>query len=132
MNSRNLKIILAGVFVLIVLTCAFFYKIKSDIRAKRFYKQGIELYNQEKYSDAYYNFKQIKSFTSMYKLALIKEYQCAMRLSDKKSALIKLSALVKVIKDDNIRPYILYNETVLAQDMTKDSKNTSYKKYKQI
>lgn len=132
MNSRNLKIVLFGIFLLIVSICITFYKLKCDIKAKRFYRQGLELYNNEKYSDAYYNFRQIKPFAYLYKLSLIKECQCAINLSDKKSAISKLNILIKLVKDDSIRPYLLYKEATLSQEINKDTEGVSYKKYRQI
>ena len=132
MNSTKLKLVLVFLFLIIVLLCAAFYKLRSDIKAERYYKQGIELYNQEKYSDAFYNFKQIKPINSLYSLSLIKEFQCAKKLSDKKTAILKLNTLIRFTKSEVIRPYLLYNEALLSMETNKDSKNLSYKKFKQI
>ncbi len=132
MNSGKLKLLLVLLFFTIIALLAGFYKIRSDIEAERYYKQGMELYNEEKYSDAFYNFKQIKPVNSLYTLSLIKEFQCAKKLSDKKTAVLKLNTLIKFTKNDAIRPYLLYNEALLAMEINKDSKNLSYKKFKQI
>ena len=90
MNTNKLNSLL---FTLIVISAILFgahYKYTCDKNAIRFYNQGLDLYKQEKYSDAYYNFKQIKSFSKLYELSLLKQYQCANNLADKKTALIKL------------------------------------------
>ena len=60
MNSKSLKIIL-GILLLMFLAVALYaFKYKTDKDAHRFYKQGMTYYNKANYSDAYYNFKQIR------------------------------------------------------------------------
>jgi len=132
MTTKNLKII---IFILILLTFAtvgIFYKLNCDNDAKRLYKQGMGFFVEKKYQDAYYNFKQIKKFSNLYRLSLLKQFQCADRLSDKKTAALKLSELSRLEKDPNLRPYILYNETLLAKELNTESTTQSYRKFKYI
>ena len=109
-----------------------YLKNENDKNANRFYKQGMTFYEQGKYSDAFYNFKQIKRYNSLYILSLLKEYQCANKLADKKTAHIKLVQLAKILKDENIRPYVLYNETILSFDLKLTTKEQTYKKFRYI
>jgi len=132
MNSKVLKLVLVLIIALMVMTICGFIKLKAENNAKRFYTQGNEFYNKKNYSDAYYNFKQISMFTSMYQLSLLKQFQCAYHLSDKKTARAKLNHLISITKDKNLRPYFLYNEAVLSKELDMDSKKQSYKKFKAI
>ena len=132
MNSRVLKLVLVLIITLIIITSGCFIKVKSENNAKRFYRQGSEFYNKKNYSDAYYNFKQIGRFTKMYRLSLLKQFQCAYNLSDKKTAKSKLNRLLSLTKDENLRPYLLYNEAILSSEAKTDSKKQSAKKFKTI
>lgn len=132
MNSKYLKIILVLIIILMVLTGGVFYKIQTEAKSKRFYAQGSEFYKKKNYSDAYYNFKQINIISSLYELSLLKQYQCAYHLADKKTAKIKLVQLIALAKDKNLRPYFLYNEALLSKDLNTDSTSQSYKKFKSI
>ena len=132
MSIKNLKILLCVLTILAVFVFGIIYKCSYDNTAKRLYKQGMRFYNQKNYSDAYYNFKQIKKFSNLYQLSLLKQFQCANNLSDKKTAQLKLKELSKIIKDENIRPYVLYHEALFSEDLNTNTKTQLYKKYKYI
>ena len=110
----------------------FGYKYKCNNDGERLYKQGMELYNSSKYSDAYYNFKQVKYFSDLYELSLLKAFQSAEKLADKKTAYIKLKELSKYSKDENILPYVLYNEVNYGLELKQITNSAAYKKYKYI
>ncbi len=132
MDIKKLKILLCSIIILLILVLGALYKFKCDNDAERIYKQGMNFYNEKNYSDAYYNFKQIKKFSKLYKLSLLKQFQCANNLQDKKTALIKLSELKKIIKGKNIRPYVLYYEATISEELNTNTKNQLYQKFKYI
>ncbi len=109
MNKKKLRI----VFIFFILIIALFinYTIKGacNISAGRLYEQGINLFEEEKYSDAYYNFQKISKFSNLYQISLLKQYQCAILLADKKTAYLKALELSKKTKDQNLRPWEMYN-----------------------
>ena len=117
MNLKKLKFLLTSLIILFVCLSGIYYKYSCDKKAQRYYRQGVGLYNQKKYSDAYYNFKQIKPISNMYELSLLKQYQCANNLSDKKTTLLKLKEIIKTSKNETIRPWALYNEASLNQEL---------------
>lgn len=131
MNTKFKQLSFLTILFLIIMSGVYF-KYSCDTNAKRLYQQGMNLYNQNKYSDAYYNFKQIKKFSNLYELSLLKQYQCANNLSDKKTSLIKLKELIKYTKNETIRPWALYNETLLNQELKTNSSSTLNKKFKYI
>jgi len=108
------------------------FKYKTDINAERYYRQGMSFYLKGNYSDAYYNFKQITPISKLYTLSLLKQYICAIKLNDKKTAQLKLLSLIKISKDKNIRPYAMYNEAILAMDLKLNTKERSLKKFNKI
>lgn len=132
MKKKKIKI----VFIIFILIIAFFInnavKTACNVSANRIYEQGMQLYNLEKYQDAYYNFKKVSKFSNLYQLALIKQYQCAINLADKKTAHSKVSELSKITHDTNVRPWALYNEANLAYELGMTSSGKSYRKFKQI
>ena len=130
MNKNNNFLIFAAFLLslIIAFSVIFGIKFKYENDANRLYKQGSKLYQEEKYSDAYFNFKQIKGYSNIYELALLKQFQCASNLSDKKTAYATVKKLLKKSKNKAIRPYLLYNEAVLRQEL----KSPSKKKYKYI
>ncbi len=132
LNSKVLKIALCALLIMFVFTVVFGFKYKSDKDAKRFYLQGMSFYNKGNYSDAYYNFKQISHISELYTVSLLKQYICAMKLEDKKTAHNKLLELIRFTKDENIRPYALYNETLLAIELGGSNDKQSLKKFKKI
>ena len=132
MSIKNLKKILSILILLLILVFGILYKFKCDNNAKRLYKQGLNFYNEKNYSDAYYNFKQIKKFSNLYELSLLKQFQCANYLQDKKTAHIKLIELTKITKDRNIRPYVLYYEALFSEELKTNTKNQLYRKFKYI
>ena len=132
MSLSKLKFLLTSLIILFICLSGVYYKYTCDKNAQRYYRQGIGLYNQKKYSDAYYNFKQIKPLSNMYELSLLKQYQCANNLSDKKTTLLKLREIIKTTKNDTIKPWALYNEAILSQELKTTSENTLAKKFKQI
>ena len=132
MSIKNLKILLSILIILFLFVFGLFFKYKCDNKAKRLYKQGMQFYNEKNYSDAYYNFKQIKKFSNLYQLSLLKQFQCANNLQDKKTAHIKIIELAKLTKDNNIKPYALYYEALLSEELKTNSKTQLYKKFKYI
>lgn len=132
MNTTTLKQLLAILIILLIALSGIYYKFTCEKKANRYYKQGMELFKQEKYSDAYYNFKQIKPISKKYKLSLLKQYQCAEKLGDKKTSLIKLKELSKTTKNEYIKPWALYQEALLNQELNLSSKTQLARKYKYI
>lgn len=132
MDIRRLKIILIILLLMFIGTGVCAFKYKSDIDAKRFYKQGMNFYSKENYSDAYYNFKQISRISDLYIISLLKQYICAYKLNDKKVAHSKILELVKRTNDSNIRPYAMYNEAILAIELKLNTPDRSLKKFKKI
>lgn len=131
MNTKIKQLSILTILILII-TSGVYYKYTCDLNAKRLYKQGMDLYSQNKYSDAYFNFKQIKKISNLYELSLLKQYQCANNLSDKKTSHIKLKELIKHTKNDTIKPWALYNETLLSQELKINPLSTLNKKFKYI
>ena len=117
---------------LLIILSGVFYKHRCDKNAQRYYRQGENLYLEKKYSDAYYNFKQIKPISDLYELSLLKQYQCAHNLDDKNTSLIKLKELIKTTKNDYIRPWALYKEVSLNQELKTNTQTQLAKKYKYI
>lgn len=132
MNISSLKRLLAVLVILLGTLLGISYKYNSDKNAQRLYKQGNELYNQKKFSDAYYNYKQIKPVSDLYELSLLKQYHCANNLNDKKTSLIKLREVIKKTKNSYIKPWALYQEAVLSQEMKIAQEGVLHKKYKYI
>ena len=132
MDYKKLKIILSILLLMFIGTGLCALKYKSDIDAKRFYKQGMNFYSKGNYSDAYYNFKQINRISELYTLSLLKQYICAIKLDDKKTAHSKILKLTKSTNDKNIRPYALYNEAILAIELKLNTPQRSLKKFKKI
>ncbi len=131
-NNSCAKIFLAFMFALVVSFGFFIFRINVNQTANKLYSQGMELYNSEKYQDAYYNFSQISKTSNLYPLALLKQFQCADNLQDKKTALIKLDTLSKKIKDENIRPYVLYSELIYNLDTKKYTNKELISKFNYI
>ena len=129
MNTFKLKIILSVLIIVFILNLFFVYKIKIDNSAKRFYKQGLEFYSKKDYSNAYYNFKKIKPLSDLYELSLLKEYQCANFLDDKKTSRNILLSLINITNDEYIRPYVLYKEAVLSSELNLNDDKKSLKKF---
>ena len=129
---KYLNILLASLFTLTLIFTFVFLKISQENKWQKFYSQGMIFYNQEKYQDAYYNFSKIKRMSKLYELSLLKEFQCANNLQDKKTALKKIRELIKHTKDKNLRPYVLYNEAILSDELKLNSKNQLQKKFAYI
>ncbi len=132
MNSKILKIFLLILTALVIWVALSAARFKCDTEAKRIYTQGMGFFYDKNYSDAYYNFKQIKKFSKLYPLALLKQFQCANYLSDKKTAHLKIAELAKSTNDENLKPFSLYNEANLALELNFDTQDVSLKKYKYI
>ncbi len=132
MSLNKLKFLLISLIFILICLSGMHYKYTCDKNAQRYYRQGVGLYNQKKYSDAYYNFKQIKPISNMYELSLLKQYQCANNLSDKKTTLLKLKEIIKTTKNDTIKPWALYNEATLNQELKTNNQATLAKKFKYI
>ena len=132
MNSYKLKKLFTLFLIVIVSLSGMYYKHFCDKEAARLYKQGVNLYNLKKYSDAYFNFKQIKKISNMHELSLLKQYQCANNLNDKKTTLIKLKEIIKTTKNKHIKPWAMYQEAALMEELKLSNKNAINKKYKYI
>ena len=130
--QKYLKIILALILALITTITFVILKISQEEKWQKYYSQGMMFYNQENYQDAYYNFSQIKRISKLYELSLLKEFQCANNLKDKKTTHKKIKELVKLTKDKNLRPYVLYNEANLSDELNTNSKTQLQKKYNYI
>ncbi len=129
MNNKNfLVVILIFVFGFIITG---FCHLENNKNSNQYYRQGIFFFNQGKYQDAYYNFKQIKRFSKLYEVALLKQFQCAQRLEDKKTAQTKLRDLIRATKNDNILPYVLYQDALLSEE-NKQNENQLIKKFRFI
>lgn len=132
MNTRKLKHLFIFFILTTIILLGLYYKHTSDKNAERYYRQGMQLYSEKKYSDAYYNFKQIKPISELYEIALLKQYQCANNLDDKKTSLIKLRELIKKTKNIYIKPWAQYQETILSQELKLSPEAIIIKKFKQI
>ncbi len=130
--QKYINIILASLLALATISAFAFFKITQEKKSQKLYKQGMSFYNQEKYQDAYYNFSKINHFSKLYELSLLKEFQCANNLQDKQTAHKKIKELAKLTKDKNLRPYVLYNEANLSNELNTNSKNQLEKKYNYI
>ena len=117
MDIKKLQRLLILCAIIFAILFGFYYKSSCDKNAQRYYNQGLNLYKQGKYSDAYYNFKQIKPISKLYELGLLKQYQSANNLNDKKTSLIKLKEIIKTTKNEHIRPWALYQEAILSQEL---------------
>ena len=132
MKYLKISLTLVIFFVLLFFIGLIVFQYKNNNGASRFYVQGMEFYKDGNFQDAYFNFKQVHSFSSFYDLSLIKQYQCAMKLSDKKTAQQKLYKLSKHVKDDDIRPWAMYFEATLAQELEIYSKRKLLKRFQKI
>ncbi len=132
MNSKSLKIILGILLLMFIGVALGAFKYKSEINAKRFYKQGMSFYKKGNYSDAYYNFKQINKMSGLYIASLLKQYSCAYKLQDKKTAHLKLIEIIRNTQNNYILPYVLYNEAVLSEELNQDNPKQILKKFKKI
>lgn len=130
-NKFIKKVITVLVFILMILTL-FVIRGRLDATAQRQYKQGMGYFKEKDYSNAFYNFKQVNSFSKFYKPALLKQFQCANILHDKKTASLILKKLTKVVKDENVRPYVLYSDAILSQELELDTKVKQLKKFKYL
>ena len=132
MNENIIKVAIITCAILVFVSIPAMLKMKFNVEGKRLYKQGMEYYNAKDYSNAYYNFKQVKRYSNIYSFALLKQFQCANNLQDKKTASKTLRELIKIVKDDNIRPYLLYNDAILSSELNIDSDTKSISKFKYI
>ena len=129
MNNKNFLIAIS-IFVFGFIITGFCH-LENNKNSNQYYRQGVFFFNQGKYQDAYYNFKQIKRFSKLFEVALLKQFQCAQRLEDKKTAQIKLRDLIRATKNDNILPYALYQEALLSEE-NKQNENQLIKKFRFI
>lgn len=132
MDIKRLKQLLLLLIIIFIGLCGIYFKYTCEKNAKRFYAQGQSLYEKEKYSDAYYNFKQIKPLSRMYELSLLKQYQCAQKLNDKKTAHTKLKEIIKTTKNEHIKPWAQYSEAILSKELNTSSDSMLYKKFRYI
>ena len=132
MKENIIKIAIITCAILVFVSIPAMLKMKFNVEGKRLYKQGMEYYNAKDYSNAYYNFKQVKRYSNIYSFALLKQFQCANNLQDKKTASKALRELIKIVKDDNIRPYLLYNDAILSRELNIDDDTKSISKFKYI
>ncbi len=132
MDNKFIKLLIVISVVIALFAIFATTKLKFNLEGKRLYKQGMQYYNAQDYPNAYYNFKQIKRYSNIYSFALLKQFQCANNLQDKKTARLALKELIKITKDENIRPYILYNDAILNQELNIDSVKKTQAKFKYI
>ena len=132
MDIKKLKRLLVFLTTVLIVLSGVYYKYIYENKAQRFYRQGLNLYQEKKFSDAYYNFKQIKFISRLYELSLLKQYQCAINLDDKKTAQIKLKELIKITKNENIKPWAMYWEASLASELKLNNESQSARKFKYI
>ena len=132
MNIENLKRLLTLFIIIIIIVIGINYKKNCDKNSQRYYDQGMNFYKQSNFSDAFYNFKQIKPLSNMYELSLLKQYQCANNLNDKKTSLIKLKEIIKTTKNNHIKAWALYQEANLIQELNLASDNLINKKFEYI
>ena len=132
MDNKFVKLLIVISVVIALFAIFATTKLKFNLEGKRLYKQGMQYYNAQDYPNAYYNFKQIKRYSNIYSFALLKQFQCANNLQDKKTARLALKELIKITKDENIRPYILYNDAILNQELNIDSVKKTQAKFKYI
>ena len=132
MNENILKNTAIVCAVLVLITIPVVFKMGIDAEAKRLYQQGMEYYNKKDYSNAYYNFKSIRRFSNIYSLALLKQFQCAKNLNDTKTARLALKEAIKAIKDDNLRPFLLYSDASMTQELNLENEEKLMARYKYI
>ncbi len=132
LNNNFFKVVLAFILALLVTFGFSMYKLNVQEASNKLYKQGMILFNNKKYQDAYFNFSQIKKTSSLYEMALLKQFQCADKLNDKKTALAKIALLSKKTDDETIRPYILYNELTYNLQTKKYSNSQLASKFEYI
>ena len=73
MDIKKLKRLLVFLTTVLIVLSGVYYKYIHENKAQRFYRQGLNLYQEKKFSDAYYNFKQIKFISRLYELSLLKQ-----------------------------------------------------------
>ncbi len=130
-NMKNKNFLLAILLLCFGFIILCFCHLENNKNSGQYYRQGVFFYNQGKYQDAYYNFKQIKRFSKLYEVSLLKQFQCAQKLEDKKTAQAKLRDLIRATKNENILPYALYQESILSEENNQNP-NQLVKKFKYI
>lgn len=97
------------VFILLIFSGALLVSfVQQKQNSPSFYNQGLEYYNKEDFQNAYYNFNKILPTSDLYFNALYRQAKSADALSDTKTALSKYLLLEKLIKDENITPFVLW------------------------
>ena len=91
-----------------------------------YYKQGIEYYNKNDFQNAYYNFTKIYPNSYLFLNALYKQAKSAEMVGDYKTAIKKYSLMNKMIKSENVSPYILWRLAIINLE-NKNERNA--KKY---
>ncbi len=135
MKNNRRKIGIATTSILFLIVAIFInYSVRAaaNVSAGRLYEQGMKLYEEQKYSDAYFNFQKISRLSNLYQLSLLKQYQCAVYLADKKSAHAKISELSRLAKNQYIRPLAMYNEASLANELRQVSDGKTFRKFRRI
>ncbi len=79
------------ILIIALIFCAGAYSIlkyndKISVDNPRMYKQGIDFFNQEDYQNAYYNFLKVNNFSPLYNIAILRQAQCADRISNYETA----------------------------------------------
>ena len=91
-----------------------------------YYEQGLYYYKKNDYQNAYYNFSKIFPFSPYFLNALYKQAKSAEAAQDFKTALRKYEILNKLIKNENVSPFILWR---LSDKNYKNGSETAAKKY---
>ena len=122
MKDLKTLFIIGFVFVVFVFLMFAFSGRFNTKRAIELYSQGLEFYQKRDYQNAYYNFSKISRFSRIYHIALLRQAICAKELNDHKTAYYKFKLLSVFCKDENIKPFALYNLGISAMELKKYKK----------
>ncbi len=97
---KYLKYIL-GILVVVVpcLVTILIYNDKITQDAPKYYKQGVEFYDEGDYRNAYYNFGKIKWISPLYPMAVYKQARSAQLAGDYKTAVLKYKLFLEKLPD---------------------------------
>lgn len=87
-----------GILLVIVLPCVLtvlIYNDKITQNSPVYFRQGVNLYNEGDYANAYYNFGKIKRISPLYPMAVFKQAKSAQQVGDYKTAALKYNLFLK-------------------------------------
>lgn len=113
MTKLKLMIITGGVILFACVIFALIYNDMLSFNNPKYYKTAAQQYQEQDYSNAYYNFGKVKRISPLYTAALFKQALCAERLLDYKSAMKCNKKLVDKFPKSIFTPKARYN---LAKD----------------